>query len=344
MDNYLVEPNPNQAGAVILHQLFREKLKNSFIVLIQECARVFHQSFQQQLDFINNLIVAKKFSSHIYSNYYSLLAFMVKNERQSCKKLCEDLCALLSREELYVSGINIINFQNREWEINFLNDILNQGNQGVYNCISDGNFELNKSHLSQALEQIKLSSNDMYYEIMDHLNLIELVEGVFHIYSGSSVKYLGALPVALPPQSINPIYYYFDVIIHEGSHQHLNILMGLDPIVLNKADQTFISPARKVPRPMKGIFHAHFVFYRLILMYKMASNYFDTRDNKTEQENNHLDDRRIKELPWDFNLRLSAYQHKFKEGEMIIREHAQLTEAGWELFNNMSRNFKTQLE
>lgn len=344
MDNYLVEPNPHQAGAGILHQLFREKLKASFITLILECARVLNQSFQQQLDFITNLKVAKKFSSRLYSNYYSLLAFMVKNDRQSCRKLCENLTTSLANDDLYASELNIINFRNKEWDLNFVNEILNQGHQGVYNCISEPDFELNKSQIYQALENIKLSSKDMDSEIRDHLNLIELVDGIFNIYSASSVKYLGALPVAIPPPSIDPVYYYFDVIIHEGSHQHLNILMGLDPIVLNKPDQMFISPARKVPRPMKGIFHAHFVFYRLILMYKLAYAFFDATDKKHESKDKCFDNIRIKELPWNFNLRLSAYQHKFKEGEMIIKKHAQLTDQGWKLFNNMSKNFKTQLE
>jgi hypothetical protein len=343
MDNYLAEPNPN-AGAALLHQLFREKLKNSFIALIKECGRVFNQTFQQQLDSLTILNAARKFSPHIYSNYYSLLAFMVKNDRQNCRKLCENLSAILANEELYASELHIINFQNKEWDLNFVNEILNHSNQAVYNFISEPDFELNKAHIYQALETIKLSSNEMYSEIRDHLNLIELVDGSFAIYSASSVKYLGALPIAIPAQSINPVYYYFDVIIHEGSHQHLNILMGLDPIVLNKPDQTFISPARKVPRPMKGIFHAHFVFYRLILLYKLAYNFFNTGAKEPGPKDKHLDNIRIKELPWDFNLRLSAYQHKFREGEMLIKAHAQLSEQGWELFNNMSKNFKTQLE
>ncbi len=339
MDVSLTCPEPHKTNATLLQQIFREKIKKSFILLLQEAARVLKKTYQDQIDFVDTLQVERKFSLHIYYNYYSLLAYMAKNDVDNCKKLCDSLSDALTEKNSYAAQINIVNFTNEKWENNFLNDLLNKGIQGEYEVINENEFQSNKNIIINVLEKIRLACSTMYDEIINHLSLIELVKGKFDIYSASSVKYLGALPIALPDTSIDPMHYFFDVIIHEEAHSHLNIIMGLDPIVLNKQDELFLSPARKVPRPMKGIFHAHFVFYRLVYMYKMAYTLFILNKGNYSEIKQDVINSSIKDLPWDFEIRLSAYIEKYKQGEKMIKDNAKLTEKGLLLFDNMSESF-----
>jgi HEXXH motif-containing protein len=121
---------------------------------------------------------------------------------------------------------------------------------------------------------------------------------------------------------------------------HLNIIMGLDSVILNDASERYFSPAKIELRPMKGIFHAHFVFYRLIYMYLKAGKVFNPK-NKPLSKNISIEelDANIAMLPWEYKRRLLVWIHKFKQGEEIIVKHAKLTKIGEQLFEKMSENF-----
>ncbi len=337
----LINPDPNYDGAVMLHRLFRENIKKSFTLLVQEVATTLEKNYQALLTFLNNINSNQRYSVYIYYQYYSLLNYIADNNIHSCEQLCDSLCSELTDENLYADGLKIQTLQQERWEKDFLKDVLNTSEED-YKKIDAIKLANYKKYIRKAIEVIKKSDRDMAAELFDYTSLICLLKvGSAHYFgSSSSVKYFGVLLITSPSDNIDRLLYFFDLIIHEASHLHLNIVMGLDPVVLNDPNEVFYSPARNNKRRMKGIFHAHFVFYRLILIYLKAWEYLNPTNVPLPENIPQKDlDAGISQQPWEYKRRLVAWIHKFKRGEEVIRKHAKLTEVGQQLFDNMSKNF-----
>lgn len=60
------------------------------------------------------------------------------------------------------------------------------------------------------------------------------------------------------------LFVVLDRILHESAHIHLHLQTMNDPLLLNSPNEVYSSPFRDKPRPLIGIYHAHFVLYRLI--------------------------------------------------------------------------------
>ena len=60
------------------------------------------------------------------------------------------------------------------------------------------------------------------------------------------------------------LFVVLDRILHESAHIHLHLQTMKDPLLLNSPNELYGSPFRDKPRPLIGIYHAHFVLYRLI--------------------------------------------------------------------------------
>jgi HEXXH motif-containing protein len=63
-----------------------------------------------------------------------------------------------------------------------------------------------------------------------------------------------------------------EAIIHESSHNKLNLLFHFDPLILNSLDENYYSPFRPDARHLKGVFLAMHAFvptiYILMKAYK----------------------------------------------------------------------------
>jgi hypothetical protein len=52
-----------------------------------------------------------------------------------------------------------------------------------------------------------------------------------------------------------------DDLIHENGHHHLNYYLNLGALIEEPEAQSYYSPWRRSPRPLRGIYHAYFTFF-----------------------------------------------------------------------------------
>jgi len=110
-------------------------------------------------------------------------------------------------------------------------------------------------------------------------------------------------------------------------------LMTFDPLVTNGSTLA-PSPARQTLRPLKGVLHAHFVFFRLLHAYRSASDMAGNADEPdlSAEAAAHLP---IGALPLSFRMRQAVYAARFMQGDAILRSHAQFTERGRMILDSM---------
>jgi len=333
----LTHPNPNSKNALFLHILFQKKIKHSFILLVAEVAKVLQINLDSELSLLQNLDANKKFNLIVYYKYYKLLNLMKSNNVVECKKLLDPLCSDLSNKA-YTDKIKICELNNFDWETEFQLEALADKGGGNFVKLPATRFTHCQQNVNKALQLIETYCPNMYAEICDHVTLLRLIgRGETRFIAGSSLKYFGAISIVDPGDDIDALFYFFDIITHETSHLHLHLLMSLDPMVTNR-NELYYSPARNTSRPLEGIFHAHFVFYRLLYLYKNAAAHFTEKNNtKIRLDESELN-KSIIELPWKYQERWQAYKYKFYQGEAIIKQGAKLTTAGNALLDNMSNN------
>ena len=176
----------------------------------------------------------------------------------------------------------------------------------------------------------------MFTEVSDLLAVINLIKPNFGTSSSSSLRYFGLMTLRYKklPTTEAQFLYFFDSLVHEAAHMYLNLIMTHDPILLN-AQGEFYSPARNTLRPLKGVLHAHFVFYKLVMTYRLVEKFFNRKGKKKNSGIDYLN-LNIAQLPYDFYERLAAYEQKFQQGQQIIRKEARFTEIGEKLFQNVA--------
>lgn len=104
-----------------------------------------------------------------------------------------------------------------------------------------------------------------------------------------------------------------EAIIHESSHNKLNLIMHFDPIVLNNRDEIYYSAIRPDARPIIGVFLGYHAFAPT--MYILMKAYVNWA----------LDDKEY----WLWKIVL--YHIKTKFLQRVIKKHAQLTPIGKEV-------------
>lgn len=116
---------------------------------------------------------------------------------------------------------------------------------------------------------------------------------------------------------------YYENLVHEAAHHHLNFLWFNDPIILNEDAGKYASPLRKEPRPLSGIYHAMFVLGRTMLainLLQRSSDYDDKNDRIQTAYNNANNP--------------ASFAEKFEDCWSVLNEHAKLTELGRKLMHN----------
>jgi HEXXH motif-containing protein len=87
-----------------------------------------------------------------------------------------------------------------------------------------------------------------------------VIQGIPFI-GGSAISCLGTSFFKLLPEWSDLCF--ADHIVHEAAHQRLHVEFELEPALTNGDFTATISPIRRDPRPLHGVFHASFVFLRL---------------------------------------------------------------------------------
>ncbi len=125
--------------------------------------------------------------------------------------------------------------------------------------------------------------------------------------SASYAENLGTIYVSLHDDPMTMA----EAIIHEVSHNKLNALMRLDPLLHNAFSPLFTSPVRPDPRPLHGVLLAVHAFVPVAQLYARM---------------------RAADHPWsrrpDFVRRHEAILAGNREAADVLRAHAETTEAG----------------
>lgn len=260
--------NPDRDSAKLARQAQSDKVKKSIAYLIQECVTKLKLSDIDISLSLNTLGSIDRLPPEIHHLHHALQASMRKQDVPITKLTFNKLINTLMNYAVQDSWINVSSIGNSEWETFIANEAIRLteedcGETAVIEPILESELNPAKDILNAAINLIARYDPEMFDEICEQVSIIKLFNG--KITMGlTDVRMLGAMFIRLPRTKINPVLYFFEHIIHEASHIHLNCLMAIDPIILNLPDERFISPLRPDLRPMIGVFHATFVSTRIV--------------------------------------------------------------------------------
>ncbi len=161
--------------------------------------------------------------------------------------------------------------------------------------------------LRRALAIIEVGLPSLHDEL--RLALRQIVPVGFHEsrhLSASFQENLGTAYMTLHPQDMTMV----EAIVHEFSHNKLNALLELDPLLHNAFEPLFSSPVRPDPRPLHGVLLAVHAFVPVAALYR------------TLQRTEHPESKRP-----GFDARFHAIMAGNREG-LATLEHAEPTDAG----------------
>ncbi|WP_419419940.1 aKG-HExxH-type peptide beta-hydroxylase [Legionella sp. D16C41] len=328
-----MQPFMGKKPVKAMHFSLRKRTKVSFLELIQAAEKGLKINFNLSEKF-TKLDNKKIFSSLLYFYYYSLLEAMQEQNKDQVFKLCR-LLMKIDINNFYTTPL-LIGCNSLNPIIKFQKNYIKATAQRIetFKPLSPIEYDLARKYIDKVLIIIKKVNRNLYDEMHEILLLLHLSKGTFFATAATSLRYFGMIIMRYKvfESAEQQFLYFFDSLVHETSHVFLNLLMTLDPIILNSTD-LYHSPARNVLRPLKGIFHAHFVFFRLIIMYKLAASYLIGAENHVKSRNFNI---AIRDLPYNYQERLAAYQVKFKQGEEILLKHAKLTDFGVEFLRSLN--------
>jgi HEXXH motif-containing protein len=110
-----------------------------------------------------------------------------------------------------------------------------------------------------------------------------------------------------------------EALIHEVSHNKLNALLDIDPILENGRGELYASPVRPDPRPIHGVLLAVHAFVPVACMYERLI----VRQASTRAPLRHLE------------TRLAAVVESNRAGTAVLREHARPTPVGRGLLDEL---------
>jgi hypothetical protein len=106
-----------------------------------------------------------------------------------------------------------------------------------------------------------------------------------HLYSGSQKHQHGAIHISDSPRVLS----VGEMLVHEASHQYLELLTKLGPAVHPNHAKLYYSPVKKCDRPLDRILLAYHafanvtLFYRVVLERDLADDYFKDLHNLSEE-------------------------------------------------------------
>lgn len=258
---------PNKYVAKKARYAMTEKIKNSIIYLLRECSNKLKTRCHQIKFACSILKKMDRVPPRMYYLHHVLQTAMrsqsVPATKKNLFKLIAAICSYVPpKERIVVSTIN-----NSDWErfsvaeaIRLAREDCNQ--IAEINPILGNELSIANDAVGEALKKIAQCDMTMFDEIVEQVSIIKLFEGKVTM-GFTDVRILGAMFIRVPRLNLDPVPYFFEHIIHEASHIHLNCLMVMDPLILNAPEDRFTSPLRGDPRPMIGVFHATYVSARI---------------------------------------------------------------------------------
>jgi HEXXH motif-containing protein len=155
-----------------------------------------------------------------------------------------------------------------------------------------------------------------------HLVLQQIVPTGYDAERHLSCSYqedIGTLYASLHPSP----YTMAEALIHEVSHNKLNALMDLDPILENARTEVYASPVRPDPRPIHGVLLAVHAFVPVACMYERLVVSHPPDLPVAGRTGRNLEER------------LAAVVRSNRSGTEVLREHARATPVGQGLLDEL---------
>ncbi|MGE0788428.1 MAG: HEXXH motif-containing putative peptide modification protein [Sandaracinaceae bacterium] len=134
--------------------------------------------------------------------------------------------------------------------------------------------------------------------------------------SASYQEAIGTIYLSLHPESMTMT----EAIIHELSHNKLNALFELDPLIENAFSPLYTSPVRPDPRPLHGILLAVHAFLPVEALYRRMLREEDPRAGNP-----------------GFTRRLAQIAKKNREGAEVLLANARATDVGRGVLGEIER-------
>ena len=272
--------HPNIDTAKFSRQAQAKKVKKSIGYLIQECVTKLKLSDIDVTLCIGTLDKIDRLSPAIHHSHHALQSAMRNQDISLAKLELYKLIDNIMNWVMHGSFISVSSIGSSEWERFIAKEAIRLTEQdcnetAIIDPISESELSEAKDLINASINLIAKHDSEMFDEVFEQVIMIKLFNG--KVTMGlTDVRMLGAMFIRLPRMIVNPILYFFEHIIHEASHIHLNCLMAIDPLILNLPDERFVSPLRPDLRPMIGVFHATFVSTRivrsLVNLYKATNN------------------------------------------------------------------------
>jgi HEXXH motif-containing protein len=171
--------------------------------------------------------------------------------------------------------------------------------------------------LAEALSIVERYLPDLHRELC--LFIRQIVPVGFDADAHLSASYreaIGTIYLSLHPNAMTMA----EALIHEFSHNKLNALFEIDPVLENPPEAVYASPVRPDPRPIAGVLLAVHAFVPVARLYERMIEAGDPRTSDP-----------------GFARRYRDIASGNAEGMAVLREHAIPTEQGSELLEELER-------
>ena len=309
-----LKPNPTFSKQLSFY--FTEKLKSSLLYLLQ-----YFEEYVDGLTFLEAKVAIERISDKHPGYWYicainrRLCDLAIKERGSQADFYFNQLCSLKRADNINSLILSINNFNRIQRTLfTFYSTELSSNEKNIFHCVTEQEYHESKKTLHLAFEMLSEQATDFYKEYESLANSFIIYKSD-QLSSGTTFS-LGKCIYLKSIEQCNKrsIFVSVDRIIHETAHLLLHLLSKSDPFVLNPTEKRFYSPFRADPRPMIGIFHAHFVLFRLIMAFSLPSL-------KREFEDIGIDKALIK------------YKRAFEDTKAILSRHGDFTELGREIFN-----------
>ncbi|MFM0015899.1 HEXXH motif-containing putative peptide modification protein [Paraburkholderia sediminicola] len=338
----LALPRTGSSRALLIE--LQRKLKESLLKVLQEIERVIPDPLTQLRAMVWALDPSRRYAPDLYFAYFSLLESMARSDAvavvQRCNALRDCLYAPYCDEFEIRQGVDDITLsftrarhtaaESDVCRADFSTIAIEREGQTSGECpaVDPSVAQTARRHCAATKIFIAARDPDLADELDSIVSVVQLMPPSFAAEAASSLSSFGMVLVR-PLEHASEQHqrlFYFDRLVHEASHLYLNLLMTFDQLVTN-GSALAPSPARQTLRPVKGVLHAHFVFFRLLHAYRSASELAGDADEGgvPAESAAHLP---IGALPLSFHMRQAAYAARFMQGDAILRSHAEFTERG----------------
>jgi len=313
--------------AIKARYVISQKVKKSILYLVNEAGSKLKVDKNKMNPIFYKLAKIDRIVPEIHYFHHALQMAMRDQNKEKVEVYLNHLIHSIDHYTLSEELIPILTIGHSDWEQFSRHEAIRLAKEECHQAaeiepITIKALFIVRNKIHEAIEIIAKHYPDMFDEISEQVSMIKVFQGKVTM-GFTDVRMLGAMFIRIPRPALNPILYFFEHIIHEASHIHLNSLMTIDPLILNAHDERYVSPLRNDLRPMIGVFHATFVSARIAR--SLIKLYQDTGNQELLHPLAEILDETIR-------------------GVIEIEKHAKLTAGGSQLVNSIRKLLATAVK